>query len=499
MLKGNSSYPPPDTDASYQVHRNDWLIDIYQANPSWKPYEAVRRLLKESPAVPVCHDPKVDKPHEWMKKLQQAGLLGMGGAGVPAFQKWTDVWKASGPEKYIVCNGDESEPGTFKDREILLRMPHLVIEGVILAGLLSHAQAGYIYIRHEYTEQIESVRRAIQKAMKDNACGDDIFKSGRSFSVEVFVSPGGYICGEQSALLEAMEDRRSQPRNRPPELATNGLRDKPTVVNNVETLAWAPGIMLLGDEWYAQQKMAGCKGRRFFSISGDLKKPGVYEVPIGTTLGELINSYAGGLKDGRKLQAVATSGPSGGLLPASLPVKPGFQERYQSQLSRVREESEKIMLEKFVSQHLKDKTDTLDILSLPLDLNFFRYLNPILGLKIEMMLGAGLVVYSDACDLLDEAHNLTQFYRNESCGKCVPCRIGSQKLVEIGKDLLIRQKSKELTSAVVKTVGQDVQELARVMTLTSICGLGTVAPNPLATYLEYFVNAQDKPASRGSR
>lgn len=476
----------PDTDASYTVHRNDWLIDIYKTNPALARYAAVERLLRDSLPIPICSDAQKDKPHDWLEKLRPAGLLGMGGAGAPAYQKWSDVWKAAGPEKYIVCNGDESEPGTFKDREILLHMPHLVVEGVILAGLLTNATAGYIYIRHEYPEQIAAVRREIERAIVRGACGSNIFESGRAFSVEVFVSPGGYICGEQSALLEAMEDRRAQPRNRPPELATNGLRDKPTVVNNVETLAWTPGIMLQGSDWYAQQSIAGCKGRRLFSISGDVNKPGVYEVPIGMSLGELINSLAGGIRDGRALQAVATSGPSGGLLPARLPVKPGYEDRLQAQLGKVREDSEKVMLQRFVADHLKDNATSLDVMALPLDLNFFRYLYPILGLRMEMMLGAGIVVYSDAADLLAEATNHTEFYRNESCGKCVPCRIGSQKLVELSHDLLRKRRQGQLAAGELKAVGQDVQELARVMSLTSICGLGQVAPNPLTTYLEYF-------------
>src|SRR5262245_2205098 len=216
----------------------------------------------------------------------------MGGAGAPAFGKWSDVRQQPGPEKYIVANGDESEPGTFKDRELLLRHPHLVVEGVILAGLLTEASAGYIYIRHEYQEQIAAVRAEISRAMKLGACGEDPFGLGRRFPVEVFESPGGYICGEQSALLAALEDRRAQPRNRPPELGSNGLRDKPTVVNNVETLAWTPYIFHRGGSAYAAagwrvpgQEQLGFGGRRLFSVSGDVHRPGVFEVPNGLPLG----------------------------------------------------------------------------------------------------------------------------------------------------------------------------------------------------------------------
>ncbi|MGL4420232.1 MAG: NAD(P)H-dependent oxidoreductase subunit E, partial [Gemmataceae bacterium] len=252
----NEAPVPAETDARYQPHTNkpDWQIDPYSETRVFgdRTYRAVKNYLKEFPKPilpPERPNPllrgdaktQADKEyalelvrrHPFLHRLDPSGLLGMGGAGVPAFRKWFDVWTASGDEKYIVCNGDESEPGTFKDREIFLRMPHLVVEGVILAGLMTNATAGYIYIRHEYGEQINAVRAEIERAIELQACGDGIFGTERSFPVEVFVSPGGYICGEQSALLEAMEDRRAQPRNRPPELATNGLRDRPTVVNNV--------------------------------------------------------------------------------------------------------------------------------------------------------------------------------------------------------------------------------------------------------------------------
>ncbi|MFM8707284.1 MAG: NADH-quinone oxidoreductase subunit L, partial [Planctomycetia bacterium] len=172
-------------------------------------------------------------PQAVVEQLKIADLRGMGGAGVPAHQKWNDVWKAKGDAKYVVCNADESEPGTFKDRELLTRHPHLVLEGVILAGLMTGATRGWIYIRHEYAEQIAIMEREIARARELGACGRNIFGGGRDFPVEVFTSPGGYICGEQSALIEAMEDRRGQPRNKPPQLETNGLYDKPTLVSNV--------------------------------------------------------------------------------------------------------------------------------------------------------------------------------------------------------------------------------------------------------------------------
>jgi NADH:ubiquinone oxidoreductase subunit F (NADH-binding)/NADH:ubiquinone oxidoreductase subunit E len=522
----------PDTDGAYIPHGNqvDWKIDVYKTRPKLgdRTYRAVREYLLANPAPLRGKDVR---QHTWLARLDPSGLLGMGGAGVPAYRKWLDVWQADGDEKYVVCNGDESEPGTFKDREILLRMPHLVVEGVILAGLMTNATAGYIYIRHEYGEQIAAVREEIDRAVGMRACGTNIFDSGRLFTVEVFVSPGGYICGEQSALLEAMEDRRAQPRNRPPELATNGLRDRPTLVNNVETLAWAPGILLRHDaaaeeltrnnplqelssaaeaklasatddktkerasrelkdapaeaakraamaaSWYARQGRPGFRGRRLFSISGDLERPGVYEVPIGSSLGELID-LAGGVRGGKQLGAVAPSGPSGGLLPPLLPAAPDFENWLKTRPEEIPAE-QWTLLTNTVRNGVKAGNGWFDVRSLPLDLLLVRLIGPALGLRVGIMLGAGLAVYAAGTNILEQAVNFTEFFRNESCGKCVPCRLGSQKLVELGTRLLAGQGDS-------MSISTDVFDLGYALGLTSICGLGVVAPNPLATIFDLF-------------
>lgn len=477
IIAGNQP-APPDTDAEYECAGNqgDWQIDVYRGGE--RDYRAVREYLQSFPAPLRGKDPK---EHPWLCRLDPAGLLGMGGAGVPAYRKWLDVWQASGDEKYVVCNADESEPGTFKDREILLHMPHLVVEGVILAGLMTNATTGYIYIRHEYGEQIDAVRREIDRATELRACGNNIFGSGRSFPVEVFVSPGGYICGEQSALLEAMEDRRAQPRNRPPELSTNGLRDRPTLVNNVETLAWAPAILLRHDSangsWYGKAGRPGFRGRRLFSISGDLSRPGVYEVPIGTPLGELIE-MVGGVSRGRALGAVAPSGPSGGLLPPTLPVPSHWQQRLSRKPDDVPAELWQL-LTKTIETGVAMGKGRFDIRALPLDLVLFRLVGPALGLRVGLMLGAGLVVYADGTNIVEQSVNFTEFFRNESCGKCVPCRLGSQKLVDLGTDLLAGPAKRD-------AIAKDVFDIAYALSLTSICGLGVVAANPLATTLEFF-------------
>ena len=532
--------PPADPDIKYPPHTNTnrphearpvaegeppvvaagWSLDVYGRQRWPRDYRAVKRFTDylKNLTRPLLAPPRelggkeletyVQKYHPLLWELKNANLLGMGGAGAPSYQKWLDVWREYGNEKYVVCNGDESEPGTFKDRELLLRMPHLVVEGVILAGLMTGASAGYIYIRHEYHEQIHAVREEIMRANKLNACGDDIFESGRNFPVEVFESPGGYICGEQSALIEAMEDRRGQPRNRPPELTTNGLRDKPTVVNNVETLAWAPGIVLFGGGMYekggwrpAADSPVKLGGRRLFSVSGDVARPGVYEVAIGLPLRELLESpkYCGGIING-PLRAVATSGPSGGLLPAKMPVDPKFDEKKRADaVAKIAERSktDAAFFEWWLKTHIPLGAKEFELLDIPLDLVFYRHMHTALRFPVEPMLGAALAVYAGDVDLLGEAVNFTEFYRNESCGMCIPCRLGSQKLVQIGSELLARRDAGDpLTGKAAETIANDVKEITKTLQLTSICGLGYVAPIPLATALAYFPNfVQKKPGS----
>lgn len=448
--QGDELAPDTDTDGPMKS-RVAWAMEIYE-EPS--DYRVVRQYLRSS------------DPAQVLTALETAGLLGMGGAGGRTYLKWGDVLAAEGKEKYLICNADESEPGTFKDREILLRFPHLVIEGMIIGGLVTGARRGWIYVRHEYPEQIAALREEIDRAVKLGALGADIFDSDETFELEVYVSPGGYICGEQTALIEAMEDKRAEPRNRPPELMTNGFRNQPTLLNNVETFAWVPAIMdREAGGWYRDEgrksgpfSVAGqqdrMRGRRLFSISGDVAQPGVYEVPTGIPLGELIDQHAGGMRDGCRLAAVALSGPSGGLWPANIPVAElsvGFVERY-----------------------VPPGTELIDIRDLPLDINVSR--------AVGFMLGAGIVVYGDDADLLGEVLACSRFFRNESCGKCVPCRIGSEKITALGTQLYDRQ----LTSAQLPVLASTIKELGDVMEATSICGLGQVASNPLRHFLRFF-------------
>ncbi|MDX1945974.1 MAG: NAD(P)H-dependent oxidoreductase subunit E [Pirellulaceae bacterium] len=521
VLAGKTTGLPDDTDAALQLQPSPdkWLINIYAKSPEER-YAALRRYRdqltpagheravaaltaeREAIAAKIEHlkaiqkdqtaagDPaeiaqipaeidklqksppmlaKADKcyPHPITIALWNANLLGMGGAGGRAYKKWSEVIAASGEKKYVVCNGDESEPGTFKDRELFLRTPYLVVEGIILAGLLIGAERGYIYIRHEYEECIQAVRDEIEWARKQGYCGDGILGTALRFNVEVFVSPGGYVCGEQTALIEAIQDNRSEPRNRPPELQTNGLWGMPTILNNVETLAWVPAIVTQGAAdgiWYAKQGKPDYKGARFFSVSGDVERPGVYEVPIGITLGELIEKHCGGMRGKSKLKAVAMSGPSGGFLPPKLAIT-SFRKKDALEL-----------IQKIMGRDAKE----FDILKMPLDIPASRTLG--------LMVGAAIVVYGDGTDLVDQAVSCLEFYKAESCGKCVPCRIGSAKLVEIGKQL--QDKSQRNAALARWNTEQDnaVGALAKTMSETAICSLGQVAPNPLQSLLSYFLD-----------
>jgi NADH:ubiquinone oxidoreductase subunit F (NADH-binding)/NADH:ubiquinone oxidoreductase subunit E len=404
--------------------------------------------------------------------LKTSDLRGMGGAGRPAFSKWAEVRDESerADATYVICNGDESEPSTFKDRELLLRAPHLVVEGMVLGALLVRAHRGYIYIRHEYADQVHAVEEEISRARALGVVGADVFGTGQSFELEAFESPGGYVCGEQSALIEAIEEHRAEPRNRPPAIEANGLHGQPTLLNNVETIAWVPAIVLRGGEWYRDAGVQGSEwygrknkpgargnGLRLFSLCGDVSRPGVYEVPVGLTLGELIER-AGGMRDGSPLLAFAPSGPSGGFIPATL--LPGdIPEKYQRNFPAGRAQ--------------------LDVRDLPLDKAEFDALG--------LMLGAGLLVVANisgvdpAARLFDLALNATRFFRNESCGKCVPCRVGSQKLVQIGESMSVSPPRGPERSRLEGLIG----ELQSVMEQTSICGLGTSASKPLASLLTY--------------
>ncbi len=409
-------------------------IDVYNGRSE---YLAVKRWFEGMEANAL------------LKELEVSGLRGMGGAGFPTFRKWMAVRGAPGQPKYVVCNADESEPGTFKDRELLRRAPWLVIEGMVLAALVVGAEKGWIYIRHEYPDGIDAVRAELKRAREAGIIGSNILGKGKTFELDIFISPGGYVQGEESALLEAMEDRRGEPRNKPPFPVFQGLYGKPTVINNVETLSWVPGIVLHGGSWYRDMGVKGATGMRLVSISGDVAKPGVYEAPLGQTLRELIE-LAGGMAGGRPFKAVALSGPSGGFYPAQVPV---------SELPP-----------KFVQTKMPVGATQFDMLDLALDFNTCG--------EMGAMLGAACIVYNDTRDMVNQALNAVSFYRNESCGKCVPCRVGGQKMVEMTTELVEGRSPPGRLEL--------MRDLGETMGLTSICGLGQVASNPVTSVLKLF-------------
>lgn len=347
------------------------------------------------------------------KELEQAGLRGLGGAGFPTFRKWQAVRAEPGP-RYAVINADEGEPGTFKDRYYLEREPHVFLEGALVSAWAVEAQALYIYLRDEYP----GLHRVLNEAITElEAAG--IVEPG---FVILRRGAGAYICGEESALIESLEGKPGKPRHRPPFVAQKGLFDRPTLVNNVETVYWIPRIHSQGAEWFASQGRHGRKGLRSFSVSGRVARPGVHIAPAGITLNELIEEYCGGMAEGHHLVAYLPGGASGGILPAS-------------------------------------KAD------IPLDFDTLQEHGCFIG-------SAAVIILSDQDNLADAAANLLGFFADESCGQCTPCRVGTEKMLT----LLERNTWDEDT----------LQQLARVMADASICGLGQAAPNPVLSLLRDF-------------
>jgi formate dehydrogenase/NADH-quinone oxidoreductase subunit F len=357
--------------------------------------------------------------------LTDAGLRGMGGAGFPTGRKWNLVAAQEATPKYVICNADESEPGTFKDREILATQAHLVLEGMLLGMLAVGASEGWVFIRHEYGPEEQVIRREIENLREVGLIGPDAAGPGRRLNVEVFTSPGGYILGEESALIECMEGHRGEPRNKPPFPGTYGLHGKPTLMNSVETFAHIPVIARNGAAWWRDQGKGDHAGLKFFAVSGHVACPGVYCVAMGTTARELLD-LAGGVEGGRPLGAIQPGGASSNFIgPGELDVELDF--------------------------------GTLQ--------------------AAGSMLGSGaMVVMAEGTDLLAAAVNVLRFFRDESCGKCVPCRVGSTK-AHVILDGVLR------TGGGPADVNGEVRDLAEVMRRTSICGLGQVALGPVMSVL----------------
>ncbi len=355
-------------------------------------------------------------PEQVIETLKQSQLAGRGGAGFPTGMKWESVLNAPGEPKTIVCNADEGEPGCFKDRVILDYAPHAVIEGMTLAAYATGATRGFIYLRYEYPETYKILENALIEAEAEGLIGDDILGTELKFHIYIRRGAGAYVCGEEGSLLNSLEGKHPFPRNRPPYPVTHGFENLPTAVNNVETLAAAVQIVRHGAEWYKNlsydENLAGTK---IISLSGDIQKPGNYEVPFGLPLKTLLYDWAGGALEGRSIQAISSAGLSGG----------------------------------FIGERDFD---------INIDEPSFQSVGAMLG-------AAGIMVFDDTRDMVDVAHNAMAFFAEESCGKCFPCRIGTHRLTELLSEPLT-QKSLEL-----------IAEIGSVMKATSACGLGTAAPN----------------------
>ena len=367
-------------------------------------------------------------PDDVIQMVKDSGLRGRGGAGFPTGVKWGFTRDSAGNEKYVVCNADEGDPGAFMNRAVLEGDPHSVIEGMIIAAYAIGASQGYIYCRAEYPIAVKTVRIAIKQAHTYGLLGENIFGSNFSFDLEVRQGAGAFVCGEETALIASIEGKRGEPRPRPPFPAVSGLFGKPTNINNVESYANIPQIILRGPEWYAAMGTEKSKGTKTFALAGDVNKTGLIEVPFGITVREIIYDIGGGIKNERGFKAIQTGGPMGGCLPS-------------------------------------------EYLDLPVDYEKLTEAGSIMG-------SGGMVVMDDETCMVDIARFFMEFIQDESCGKCVPCRVGTKRMLEI-------------LTRICDGNGRDgdielLENLSREINEDSLCGLGKGAPNPVVSTLRFF-------------
>lgn len=367
-------------------------------------------------------------PEQVIAEIEASGLKGRGGAGFPTGMKWKFVSKTKSDKKYVICNADESEPGTFKDRLVLEGDPHCILEAMMIAGYAVGANEGYLYIRGEYALAQERIRTAIQQAKEMGLLGKNIFGSDFSFDMHIHSGAGAYICGEETALIESIEGKRGEPRARPPYPTTNGLWNMPTLVNNVETLANIPAIIRHGSAWYRNLGTPSSPGTKVYTILGNVNITGLVEVPMGITLREIINIYAKGMKNNRNFKLAQTGGSSGSIIPAAL-------------------------------------QDT------PMDFESFN--------KAGVSLGSGaLLICNDDTCVVDLARVLINFFLKESCGKCNPCRIGNDRAYQILSNI------SEGTATLADL--EDLEKISTFLYEMSNCGLGQTAATPIKDILKHF-------------
>lgn len=366
-------------------------------------------------------------PEEVVAEITKSGLRGRGGAGYPTGLKWATVAKMPPGQKYVICNADEGDPGAFMDRSVLESDPHRILEGMAIAGYAVGANQGYIYVRAEYPLAISRLQKAIQQAKRQGILGTQIFGAPVDFSVDIRVGAGAFVCGEETALIASIDGNRGVPRPRPPYPAVSGLWEKPTLINNVETFANIAPIIRKGADWFGSIGTEKSKGTKIFSLTGKIRNTGLIEVPMGITLREIVEEMGGGVPDG-EVKAVQTGGPSGGCIPV----------------------------------HLLDT---------PVDYESLTKLGSMMG-------SGGMVVMDQGTSMIQVAQFYMDFCREESCGKCIPCRAGTVQMYQ----LLTKLIKKQATAADL----EKLKELCSMVKATSLCGLGQTAPNPIVSTLHYF-------------
>ena len=381
-------------------------------------YEALYQALRQM------------SPRQVIDEVTASGLRGRGGAGFPTGLKWTTVHKSQQADKYVVCNADEGDPGAFMDRSVLESDPHRVIEGMAIAGYAVGAARGYVYVRAEYPLAVERLRRAIKQAKQLGILGENIFNTPFAFDIQLRLGAGAFVCGEETALIASIEGRLGRPRPRPPFPAEFGLWGCPTLINNVETIANIAPIVRRGGDWFAGIGTEKSKGTKVFALAGKINNTGLIEVPMGTPLREIVFDIGGGIPAGRRFKAVQTGGPSGGCVPAQF-------------------------------------------LDMPMDYESLKDVGAIMG-------SGGMIVMDDGACMVDVAKFFMEFCMSESCGKCVPCRVGTAQLFGI---------LERITAGDAKIEDIDtLKELCDLVGAASLCGLGQTAPNPVKSTLRYFEN-----------
>ena len=368
------------------------------------------------------------KPEDVIQTILDSGLRGRGGAGFPTGLKWKFAAANDADQKYVCCNADEGDPGAFMDRSVLEGDPHTVIEAMAIAGYAIGASKGYIYVRAEYPIAVKRLQIAIDQAHEYGLLGKDIFGTGFDFDLQLRLGAGAFVCGEETSLMTSIEGKRGEPRPRPPFPAVKGLYQKPTILNNVETYANITQIILNGPEWFASMGTEKSKGTKVFALGGKIEHTGLVEVPMGTTLREIVEEIGGGIPNGKKFKAAQTGGPSGGCIPA---------------------------------EHL----------DIPIDYDNL--------LEIGSMMGSGgLIVMDETTCMVDIAKFFLEFTVDESCGKCTPCRVGTKRLLEMLDKITKGQGTLEMID--------EMEELCYFIKANSLCGLGQTAPNPVLSTLRYF-------------